>query len=60
MGIVCDSLIGLSKVLAVEFTSAGTWTTLPWIDNCPPLGSSRICLNGIQGEISLSSKRCLV
>ena len=32
MGIVCDSLIGLVKVPAVEFISAGTLTTLPSID----------------------------
>ena len=39
----CDSLIDLGKVLTVEFTSAGTLTTLPLIDtNCPPLGSSGI------------------
>ena len=56
MGIVCYSLIGLCKVLTVEFTSAGTWTTFPWLDNCLPLGSSRIYINGIRGEINLSSK----
>ena len=26
------------------------------MDNCPPLGSPRICINGIRGEIHLSSK----
>ena len=36
MGIVCDSSIDLGKVLTVEFTSAGTLTTFPRIDNCPP------------------------
>ena len=56
MRIACDSLIGLGKVLRVEFTSADTLTTLPWIDNYPPLGSSRICINGIRGEINLSFK----
>ena len=50
IGIVCDSLIDLGKVLTVEFTSAGTLTTLPL------LGSSHICINGIRGEINLSSK----
>ena len=55
MGIVSDSLIDLGKVLAVEFTSAGTLTILPWIDNCPALGSSHICKSGIRGEINLFS-----
>jgi len=36
MGIVCDSLIDLGKVLTVEFTSAGTLTTLT-IVNVPAL-----------------------
>ena len=31
---VCHSFIGRVRV---EFTSAGTLTALPWIDNCPPL-----------------------
>lgn len=47
MGIVCDSLIGLVKVPAVEFISAGTLTTLPSID---------YYINGICREINLSSK----
>ena len=53
MRIVCDSSIDFGKVFTVEFTSAGTLTTLilPWIDNCPPLGSSRMWINGIRGEI---------
>ena len=36
-------------MLRTEFTSAGTLTTLPWIDNCPPLGSSHniICMYGL-------------
>ena len=56
MGIVCVSLIDLGKGLTVEFTSAGTLTTLPLKDNCPPLGSLCICINGIREEINLSSK----
>ena len=31
---VCHSFIGRVRV---EFTSAGTLTALPWIDNCPHL-----------------------
>ena len=53
MGRVYDSSIDLGKVLTVQSTSL---TTLPWIDNCPPLGSSHFCINGIHGEINLSSK----
>ena len=29
---VCDSLMGLGKVITVELAYAGTLTTLPWID----------------------------
>ena len=47
---VCDSLMGLGEVVTVELTSAGTLTTLPWIDNSRTLGSSRICINGMRGE----------
>ena len=54
MGIV--SLIGLGKVPTVEFTFPSTLTTLPWIDNCPPLGTSGIYINAIRKEINLSSK----
>ena len=35
IGMVCDLFIGF--VFTTEFTSAGTLTTLPCIDNCPPL-----------------------
>ena len=52
IGIVCDSLIGLGKTLTVELTSAGTFHEY-LIDL--PLGSSRICLKSIPGEINLSS-----
>ena len=43
-------------MLTVKFASAGTSTTLPWIDNCPSPGSSQICINRFCGEIHLSSK----
>ena len=44
IGMVCDSFIDFDRVFTTEFASAGTFnlTTLPWIDNCLPLGSSHI------------------
>ena len=59
IGMVCDSFIGFGRVFTTEFTSAGTLlTTLPWIDNCPPLRSSHniICMNGIHRDFNISWK----
>ena len=48
----------LGKIFSVQLTSAATLTTLPYnAEYCLLLGSSHICLKGIQGEVraSLSS-----
>jgi len=52
---VCDLLLGLGRQWTVEFTSLGTLTMFPWIDNWPTLDSSRSCIKGIRGDISHSS-----
>ena len=58
-GMVYYSFIGFGRVFTTEFTSAVILlTTLPWIDNCPPLRSSHniICMNGIHRDFNISCK----
>ena len=57
---VCHSFIGRVRV---EFTSAGTLTALPWIDNCPPLDgltiSNSLLWNDHVDNIVKKTNKCL-
>lgn len=53
---VSSSVNILGNLFTVDITSTGTFTTFPHMLNCPPLGFSRNCINGILGATKRSFK----